>query len=188
MKILRYVLMAILILGVSGVARAFTFEVLDPSGPQPSFPPLNVNGPNPFTFYDCEVVSGDGCFGFVNNTNSYISSFQASITFTGTIPIDEQTAICPTAGQGPNYPSAFSVVDTCSLTGNTIDVALSGTPGIAPGTLIWIVETGIPDEQFPDNAGNFTVVATPEPSSIWLALSGTGAFAYVLRRRRRMFI
>jgi hypothetical protein len=185
MKILRYVLMAALVLGISGVANAFQFSVLDPSGPQPTFPPLNVNGPNPFTFYDCEVVSGDGCFGFVNNTSFFITSFQATITFTGSI--SDPDPECPTTGQGPLYPSAFSIVDTCSLSGNTINVALSGTPGIAPGTLIWIVETGIPDDQFPENAGNFTVTAapTPEPSSIWMALTGISSLGYAVRRRRK---
>jgi len=183
MKIFRYLMMAVLTLGISGAAHAFQFTVLDPSGSQPTFPALNVNGPNPFTFYDCEVVSGDGCFGFVNNTNSYVTAFQATITFTGSI--SDPTPDCPTTGQGPLYPSAFSIVDTCSLSGNTINVALSGTPGIAPGTLIWIVETGIPDDQFPEDAGTFTVTLAPEPSSIWMALTGISSLGYAVRRRRR---
>lgn len=180
MRIFRYVIVAALMLGLSGVARAFTFQVLDPSGSQDSFPTINIGGPNPFTFYDCEVVSGSGCFGFVNNTSSYISSFQATIVVDGTIGSDPS---CPTTSSGA-YTSAFSVVDTCSVTGNTINVALSGAPGIAPGALIWIVETGIPDSEFDPGAGNFTVGTTPEPSSIWMALTGLGSLGYVVRRRR----
>jgi hypothetical protein len=174
--------MAVLVLGLSGVARAFTFQVLDPSGPQGSFPSVNISGPNPFSFYDCtSVVTGDGCFGFVNNTTLDITSFTATIT--ADVPITN--ASCPTTGQAGN-PNAFSVVDTCSASGDTITVALSGSPGILPGTLIWIVETGLPDSDFGPDAGTFSVTAaaTPEPGSIWMLLSGTGALGYVVRRRR----
>lgn len=183
MKIFRYLATALLMLGLTGAARAFTFQVLDPSGSQGSFPSVDIGGPNPFSFYDCtSVVTGDGCFGFVNNTNSYITSFSATIT--ADVPITNPS--CPTTSQGANN-SAFSVVDTCSVLGDTITVALSGSPGIAPGTLIWIVEDGIPDADFAANAGNFSVTAAPEPSSIWMLLTGTGAFGYVVRRRRRIF-
>lgn len=188
MKIFRYVMMmAALLLGVSGVARAFTFQVLDPTGSEGSLPPINLNGPNPFSFYTCNVFPAeDGCFGAYNNSPDTITSFSATITDPNpTNPIAPLD--CPTAGaDGQN--SAFTNAPICTLVGNTITVSFSGGPGVGPGHTIWIVESGEPASDFPADAGTFTVTSVPpvpEPSSIWMALSGTGVFGYLVRRRRR---
>jgi hypothetical protein len=182
MKILRYVVLSVLALGLTGVANATNFRLLDPTGSQGNFPAINPTGSNPFSFYDCTFITGDGCFGAVNDTAFNITSFSATIT--ANVPISSLD--CPTdAFSGLN--SAFTDAPICTFSGDTMTVVFSGGPGVAPGSTIWITEDDIPDSDFDPGAGSFTVTtaaATPEPSSIWMALTGMGSLGYLLRRRR----
>lgn len=185
MKIFRCVMMAALMLGLSGVARAFTFQVLDPTGMQPGGAPFIFPGTSvTFSFYDCpSFIVGDGCFAAVNDSPDVITSFQATITSSDPIT---SAADCPTSytpSSGSTLFNAFSDVDTCAVSGNTIDVVLGGTPGIQPGSTLWIVETGIPDANFDPGAGTFSIGAAPEPSSLWMALTAMASIGYAVRRR-----
>lgn len=193
MKIFRYVMMAALLLGVSGVARAFTFQVLDPPGPQGLAPNIGPGSTVTFGFYSCPaaISNEDGCFDAVNVSSETLTSFTATIQTNDPLSTADTSgtgAECPTSYTpegGNKLTNAFSTVVTCTGSGNTINITLSGTPGIAPLSTLWIVETGIDPSEFTANAGTFTVGPVPEPSSIWMALSGTGVFGYLVRRRRR---
>ena len=183
MKILRYVVMAVLILGMSGVANAFQFSVLDPSGGQTSFPLVTPGSTFQFSFFDCPAnITGDGCFAVFNNSPDILTSFTA--TFEATTAITSPD--CPNVGQGSLF-SAFSITNDCSSSGDTMTVDLTGSPGIQPFSTFWLVESGLPDTDFVENAGTATVNTTPEPSSIWLALTGMSSLGYALRRRRKIF-
>jgi len=180
MKILRYAMMAVLILGISGVAHAFQFTVLDPSGGQTSFPFVTPGVPFQFSFFDCPAfITGDGCFAAFNNTPDVLTNFTA--TFTATTAITNPD--CPNIGQGSLF-SAFSITNNCSSSGNTMTVTLTGSPGIQPNSTFWLVESGLPDSDFLDNAGTATVGVTPEPGSIWMALTGITSLGYAVRRRK----
>ncbi len=194
MKMFRYVVMAALLLGLSGVARAFTFQVLDPSGAQGSAPNVGPGSSVTFGFYSCPafISNEDGCFDAVNVSPDVLTSFTATIQTIDPLTIadpKDPSANCPTSYTpvgASTLTNAFSDVDTCTGSGKTITIALSGTPGVAPGHTLWIVESGIDPSEFTATAGTFTVGMTPEPSSIWMALSGTGALGYLVRRRRRI--
>lgn len=186
MKILRFMTMAVLILGLTGVARAVTFQVLDPSGSQGNLPAINLTGPNTFSFYSpcTPFPTEDGCFGAFNNSPYTITSFSATITDPN--PTNPLTSLdCPTTAVG-STSSAFTNAPVCDLVGNTMIVTFSGGPGVGPGNTIWITETGEPGSDFPADAGTFTVTIAPEPSSIWMALTGMGSLGYVVRRRRKI--
>jgi uncharacterized protein (TIGR03382 family) len=184
MKILRYVLMAVLILGVSGAAHAFTWTLNDPPPPPLSgFIPITQTGvPILFDFVNCSFMSGaityKGCAEFQNQTNDTLTNFQ----FTFEDPTDVL------GGATPNCTSdSFSVV-TCSLVGgDNYVIAFNCNPGtvcgIVPQGVFNVYEDAVDGSMFP----NVTVVpnATPEPGSIWLALSGMGSLGYLVRRRRR---
>lgn len=194
MKIFRYVMMmAALLLGVSGVARAFTFQVLDPSGSQGSAPNVVPGSSVTFSFYSCPafISNEDGCFDAVNFSAVPLTSFSATIQTIDPLTVadpSDPTANCPTAYTpvgASTLTNAFPDVDTCTGSGHTINIALSGSPGILPGHTLWIVEKGIDPSEFTSTAGTFTVGPVPEPSSIWMALTGTGVFGYLVRRRRR---
>lgn len=186
MKILRFALMAVLVLGISGVAHAFQFGVLDPPGGQPGFPFVTPGTPFQFSFYDCPVfITADGCFAALNDTNDILTSFTA--TFTATVPITNPD--CPDLSQdnmGHPLTNAFSNSIQCTSSGDTMTVILTAPPGINPGATFWIIENGLPDSDFLDNAGTATVGVSPEPSSIWMALTGLSSLGYVVRRRRNM--
>ena len=190
MKVFRYVMMAVVILAMSGVAHAITFKVLDPAGSQGSLPPIDTSGSNPFSFYTCTVFPAEkGCFGAFNGSPNTITSFSATIK--ANPGVDLGSLDCPTEASD-GLPSAFTDAPTCNLsgdisTGEIITVTFDGGPGVVPGHNIWIVETEIDPAGFDANAGSFAVTTTtPEPSSIWLALTGLGPFGYALRRRRRV--
>ena len=187
MKSFRYVMLAVLVLGLSGIAGATTFRVLDPTGSQGPLPAINLDGSNPFTFYSPCVPfpSEDGCFGAYNDSPYTITSI--SLTITDPDPTNPLSPLdCPTDSVG-GTPSAFTNAPVCDLLGNTMIVTFSGGSGVGPGNTIWIAETGEPGSDFPaDEPGSFTVTATPEPSSIWMALTGMGSLGYVVRRRRRI--
>ena len=181
MKILRYAMMAVLILAISGVAHAFQFTVLDPPGGQDSFPFVVPGSTFQFSFFDCpSFITADGCFAVLNNSPDVLTTFTA--TFTATVPITNPD--CPNISQGA-LNSAFSTPLVCTSSGDTMTVALTGGPGIQPNATFWLIETGLPDSDFLENAGTATVNTTPEPSSIWMALTGITSLGYVVRRRRK---
>lgn len=185
MKILRYVLMAVLTLSMSGIAQAagFSWNLQDPPPPPLSgFIPITQTGvPILFDFVDCSFMGGNitykGCAEFQNQTSDTLTSFQFTFDDTSNV----------LGGATPNCISdSFSVV-TCSLVGTNYLIAFDCDPGavcgIAPQGVFNVYEDAVDGSKFPD----VTVVpnATPEPSSIWLALSGMGSLGYLVRRRRR---
>jgi hypothetical protein len=182
MKILRYVLMLALALGMSGAAHAFQFTVLDPAGGQDSFPLVTPGSTFSFSFFDCPAnINADGCFAVFNNSAVVLTNFTA--TFSAIVPITSPD--CPNIGQGQLF-SAFSITNQCSADGDTMTVDLTGSPGIQPFSTFWLVETGLPDSDFLENAGTATVTAaTPEPGTIWMALTGISSLGYAVRRRRK---
>lgn len=192
MKLLRYFIAAVLVLGLTNVANAITFKVLDPSGSQPgypSLPPIDMTGPNVFSFYTCSVFpSEEGCFGAYNDSPNVITSFSATITANPGVSLG--TPDCPTVNNVGGEPgSAFTANITCSLsgdltTGETLTVLFTGG-SVDPGSSIWIVDSDIDPGDFGPNAGSFSVATTPEPSSLLLALSGMGPLGYLIRRRRK---
>lgn len=189
MKSLRYLVAAALLLGVSSIANAFTFQVLDPNKPLKNAPVItSFNTAIDFSFYQCPSFidpSGTditlGCFAAVNGTDANIGSFSATISSTKPMsPVD-----CSTDG-AYGLSGAFTE-DSCSLSADDLTLTADFSGGdIAPGSTIWLVEDGVSIKDFKKDAGSFSVAATPEPSSIWLGLSGLGSIGYALRRRRRV--
>ena len=181
MKILRYLMMATLMLGFSGISHAagagFSWNLQDPSGS--SFVQVLPGVPFTFSFVTCNVVLGGvtytGCANGQNIGTETLTSFEFSFENTD-------------AGLGsPSCVSDSFVTVSCDLVGNEYEfsyVCVPGTDcGVAPGKLFNVYENALPGDDFPDVNGvaNFT----PEPSSIWLALSGMGSLGYLVRRRRR---
>lgn len=189
MKVLRYLVAACFVLGLTGVASAFQFKVLDPSVSQTTFPAVNVGGANPITFFSCAGtgITGDGCFGLgYAGEDGTLTSFQGTINSPIALPDStDSSSICPSGGQG-TFTDAFSVVN-CSISNNVITIDLSGAPGITGPALFFLVEDGVPAGDFLDGQtyGSFTVSTTPEPSSLLLALSSLGPLGYAIRRRRK---
>jgi hypothetical protein len=183
MKILRYAVMAVFILGIGGIAHAapvgFSWNLQDPSGS--SFVQVLPGVPFTFSFATCNVVLGGITYtGCANGQN--ISPTQTLTSFQFTF---ENTPAL--GGAAPSCVSDSFAVLSCSLVGDEYIFAYNCAPGtvcgIAPGGLFNMYENALPGSQFPDVTGvaNFT----PEPSSIWLALSGMGSLGYLVRRRRR---
>lgn len=184
MKIFRFVVVAGLMLGLAGMARATTVRVLDPSGSQAKSPDLYTLGtPVEFSFYACPSFVTDttsdptGCFSAVNDTDSVITDFSATIVAKTDVPVGLS---CPTGGDY-GLTQGFAAA-TCSASGDTMTFDFTGGD-VDPGSTIWIIEDGMDDSDFKKNAGTFTVTSTPEPSSIWFALTGMSSLGYVVRRR-----
>ena len=181
MKILRYAMVAILLLGIGNAAHAFSWNLQDPD--LTSFPTALPGVPFAFDFASCDrTVGGTEYFGCANigngSTTERLTSFQ--FTFENTPLLDGATPSC--------VSDSFAVL-TCGLVGDTYVLAFQCDPndpscGIAPGSSVTILESFVDGPEFPDVNGvaNFT----PEPSSIWLALSGMGSLGYLVRRRRRI--
>ena len=200
MNILRYVAAAVLIAGLSGVARAdqddFQFKVLDPL-PPPNTSITFVDGSSPFavSFGSCPSnITADGCF-FGYNESSQTFTF-LNVTFTNsTNPSDPnnffdylngQPATCiTTPAYSPSNPtgSLFGSA-SCSLApdGSVYTLDLSGGNGISPGMTFILAETGASESAF--GTGTAVVGTTPEPGTLWMALSSAASIGYVLRRRR----
>jgi hypothetical protein len=182
MKILRYAVMAVFILGIGGIAHAapvgFSWNLQDPAGS--SFVQVLPGVPFAFSFADCNVVLGSITYtGCANGQN--ISPTETLTSF--------EFSFDNTAG-GLGTPSCVSdsfATITCNLIGNEYEIAYVCVPGtdcgVAPGKLFNVYENALPGSQFP--VVNGVANATPEPSSIWLALSGMGSLGYLVRRRRR---
>jgi uncharacterized protein (TIGR03382 family) len=185
MKILRYLMMAVLILGVSGIARAagFQFTVLDPSQSDSPFFVVQPGQPFSFGFANCQVPLGGvtyiGCALGFNDSNQTITNLNfgfANNAALGGNPVSCTSDAfsdlsCGLSSDGASYSLTFE--DGCG----------SSSCGIAPYHFIVLLENGAPGDSFPDVMG--TANATPEPSSIWMALSGVGSLGYLVRRRRR---
>jgi uncharacterized protein (TIGR03382 family) len=181
MKVLRYVIMATLIMGISGIADAsgFSWNLQDPIGS--SFVQVLPGVPFAFSFQTCNVLEGGitytGCANGQNmSTTDTLTSFE--FTFENTAALGGATPSC--------VSDSFAVL-TCSLVGDEYEIAFNCAPGsvcgIAPNGLFNIYENAVPGSEFPDVDG--IANATPEPGSIWLALSGMGSLGYLVRRRRR---
>ena len=184
MKILRYLMMAVLTLSMSGIAHAvgFSWNLQDPD--LTSFPTAIPGVPFAFGFASCNRTIGDvdylGCANIGNGEplgGQKLTSFE--FTFENTPALNGATPSC--------VSDSFAVL-TCSLVGDEYVLAFNCDPsdascGIAPQTSVTVLESFVDGPDFPDVVGvaNFT----PEPSSIWLALSGMGSLGYLVRRRRR---
>lgn len=188
---------AAFIFGLTGVAKAdlpdFQFKVLDPVPPPGT---VNVDGSAPFAVefqnQNCPA-SATGCF-FGYNTSKQTFTF-LQVTFVNSVDTSEplnffdylnsQPASCITSPAYPADPqgSLFAGA-SCGLTqdGSEYVLQLFGGNGINPGETFVLAEYGPDPSAF--GVGTATVGSTPEPASIWLALSGAGALAYAIRRRR----
>jgi len=185
MKIFRYMLMAVLILGMSGAFRAsaagFSWNLQDPV-PGPFFD-VTPGVPFSFTFLTCDqTVGGIEYFGCANGRNTSTTDTLTTIQFSfANTPVLQGFT-------GANCISnAFSDI-SCALTNNGTQYELifndacgSSTCGIAPGGIFNIYENAVDGSEFPEVDG---IANAPEPSSLWLALSGMGSLGYLVRRRR----
>jgi hypothetical protein len=186
MKILwLLVVVAAMLAGISGIAKAdpvdYKIGGLDPLA-GPGFAIVVPNQPFPLTFVnDCALfgLSDDGCFFGFNASSTTLTTLDIIVPNNSVLagqPVD-----CVTTGLFSNE-SCTGPTDG-SDTGEYI-LDFSGGTGIGAWDYFIIFEDGVPAADFP--TGNAVVNATPEPSSIWLALSGTGALGYLVRRRRRI--
>jgi PEP-CTERM motif len=173
MKILRFLAMAALLIAGNGIAKAYVIGVLDPlSGP--GFAVVVPGETFPLTFVnDCKLfdINAQGCFFGFNASDEPLTTL--NLTIPG---IQGQTADCQTVG------TLFGDAN-CSETDDVYTLDFFGGQGIGACTYFIIYENGVSANDFP--AGTAVADPTPEPSSIWLTLSGTGALGYFVRRRRR---
>lgn len=177
MTILRYALVALLFLGLSNVAHGYAITILDPpSGPGFAF--IDPGVPFDVTFVPCLFDPSDGCFLGINaSTTQTLNTLD--LTFPDTSALGGQDVSCNTVG------SLFGA-SSCNLVGDQYILDFSGGTGIAPLTAFLIIEDGVCPQDFP--TGSAVADPTPEPSSIWLALSGMGSLGYLVRRRRKSFV
>ena len=180
MKILRYLMMAILIVGMSGVAHAagFSWNLQDPD--TPGFFSVTPGVPFTFQFADCGFDIGGitytGCaLGQNSSATETLTSFQFTIPTTLGAPdcVSNEFAVvsCGLSSDGSEYVLAFE----CDPSNPTC--------GIAPKGIFSVFENAVDGSAFPEVAG-VANATTPEPSSILLALSGMGSLGYLVRRRR----
>lgn len=184
MKILRYVLMAALAFGMSGIAHAagFSWNLQDPPGGG-FFAVTQVGVPFSFAFQDCNFVVGGvtytGCAEGQNQTGATLTSF--AFTFPNTL-----------GGLTPDCVSDSFAVITCTLSPDQTEYEISYVCdpsnvgcGVPPGgkNTFNLYENAVAGSAFPTVTG--VAGAAPEPGSIWLALSGMGSLGYLVRRRRR---
>jgi hypothetical protein len=185
MKILRYLMMAILIVGMSGSARAagFSWNLQDPTSTDSPFFVLSPGQTSfSFGFANCYVPFDGhvytGCAVGFNNTGVTLTTI--GFNFANADGLDGAPANCSS--------DAFSDIacgppsnDVYSLTFN--DDCGSKTCGVPDDHFFVILEDALPGGDFPDVAG--VANPTPEPSSIWMVLSGMGSLGYLVRRRRK---
>lgn len=195
---LSFLAAAIFALALTGAARAddFQFKVLDPVPPAGSSITF-VDGSAPFAveFGACPAnISATGCFFAFNESNQTFTFLDATFT-NSTNPNDptnffnylnSQPAECiTTPAFSPSNPQGSLFADAnCSLSGDgsvyTLD--LSGGNGITPGMTFILAETGADPSAF--GVGTAVVGSTPEPNSIWMALTSVASLGYVVRHRR----
>ncbi len=183
MKIFRYVMMAVLTLGASGVAHAFATTVLDPSTADSPFFVIEPGVSFSFGFADCNItvdnVNYTGCALGFNDSDKTITTFDLGFDnapILGGAPVDCSSNAFSDISCGLNEDQTAYVLtfeDGCG----------SDSCGILPFHFVVLLENGAPGDEFPDVAG--VANPTPEPSSIWLALSGVGSLGYLVRRRRK---
>lgn len=182
MKILRYFMVAVLILGVSSAAHAFQSTVLDPTTTDSPFFIMQPGVSFSFSYADCSVwydhVHYTGCAVGFNDSDKTIT----------TLDMGFDNAL---GGEDIDCTSnAFSDI-SCGLNADQTAYVLSfedgcgsDSCGIEPYHFALFLENAVDGSQFPDVAGVGDPV-TPEPASIWLALSGLGSAGCLIRRRRK---
>ena len=193
MKIFRYLLLAVLFLGYRGMAHAYAIVINDPSSF--TMTPFDVvpGVPFSFNFVSCNVTVGGvqmtGCAEGINDSNVTLTNIVLTYSdVLGGTPVCSSNAfdniICgaPSGGQFVlsfgDHPSDES---GCDGDDDSDDHSAPGT-GIAPGCGIYFYENQTDGPSFPEVHG---IANTPEPGSIWLALSGLGSAGYLIRRRRK---
>lgn len=200
MTILRFLSAAVVMTAMCGVARAdqndFQFKVLDPAPPAGTSITF-VDGSAPFAvqFGACPSdITANGCFFGYNESNQTFTFLDVDFTnsTSSSNPTDffdylnGQPANCVTtpAYSSSNPQGSLFANASCGLSsdGSVYSLDLSGGNGISPGMTFILAETGADPSAF--GVGTAVVGTTPEPGSIWLALSGAGSLGYLLRRRR----
>ncbi len=187
-------LLAFAMLASCSAARADSMDykgnILDPTSTPGSYP-TNVETADTFgvTFGQCQVDelpggnTGDGCFAVSNRSGD--TWIGMTLTIPNVPPLDSQSTSCNT---DPNS-LAFSAVGACGLDPSGDFYTLQFTDGSFPsGTsnTLFIVETGIPYNEFPSFTATATVASvatTPEPSSLLLMSTGLLGVALLSRRQ-----
>lgn len=186
MRIFRYLAMAALLISISAIAKADAVDYKIGGVDPPAGPGFAIVVPGeafPLTFLnDCWLfgLSDDGCFFGFNASSKTLTSLDI------VIPNDSVLASQPV----DCVPTSLFSNTSCSAPPPDNDDAgeyvldFSGGTGVGAWDYFVIYEDGVPADKFP--AGNAVADPVPEPGSIWLALSGTGALGYLVRRRRRV--
>jgi hypothetical protein len=182
MKILRYVMMAALVLGISGVAHAFSWTLQDPTSTDSPFFVIQPGQPVTFGFANCDIwfegTQYTGCAVGFNDSDQTLTTI--NFTFDNTEGLGGAPAECSS--------DAFSDIN-CGAPADGVyslsfqDACGSNSCGIDPYHFIVLLENGVPGGDFPDVAA--VANPTPEPNSLLLALSGLGPLGYLVRRRRK---
>ena len=182
MKILRYLMLSVLLLGVSNIAHAFSWTLQDPPSTDSPFFTLSPGQQSfSFGFATCDVPFNGhvytGCAVGFNDTGQTLTTI--NFTFGNAPGLD--AAQCSSDA----FSASTTTCDSSSSEGYFLsfnDDCGSKTCGIPDDNFFVILEDGLPGGEFPDVAG--VANPTPEPSSIWMVLSGMGSLGYLVRRRR----
>jgi hypothetical protein len=189
MRMLRYLFVAALVCGLTGVAKAddYAMVIIDPPPPPPGVTTYQITSVGEsLTLPWSSCVTGElppgsvgyiGCISLQNLTGQPLTNFELTVPDTGGIV--GQTANCPT---DPN--DVFQSLD-CDPNPVNGTFYLDFTDGDIPsgeGYFI-IAEYGADPTVFPDTTA---ITGTPEPSSILLLSTGVlslGVFGFYQRRR-----
>ena len=192
MKIFRYLLLAVLFLGCRAIAHAYAVVINDPT--TSTLTPFNVMPGVPFSFdfTTCNVtVDGIPMMGCAEGKNdSKVTLTNIILTYESTLggtPVCTSNAFdkttCGLTNEGTEFELSFvdhppSDANGCDGDADHDDLGC----GVPPGHFFYIYESQTAGSAFPSVDG---IANTPEPSSIWLALSGLGSAGYLIRRRRK---
>lgn len=185
MKTLRYMVMAVVLFAISGVAHAFTVTMQDPDSSDLPF--FLIQPGQPFSFGFADFPGGSFTFegvtylgwavGF-NDSDQVLTNIDLGFGSNSALNAANPTGANPTCTS-----NAFDHLD-CVYNQETGQYSLSfvDAGGINPYSFVFIFENAVDGSNFPDVDG---VANVPEPSSMWLALSGLGSAGYLIRRRRK---
>lgn len=181
MKLLRYLVIAVLALGISA-AHAFTITLQDPSSTDLPF--FLIQPDQPFSFGFADFPGGSFTYDGVTYLGWAVGFNDSNQTITNIDLGFEYSSVLGAPANPTCTSDAFDQINCVyDAADNGYDLSFVDPGGIAPYHFVVILENAVDGSEFPDVNG---IANVPEPSSILLALSGLSSAGYLVRRRRKV--